>query len=217
MRRLILVALAALLTAMVPPAEAAKAKSKTTRAKVVCFKKTVKTKSGRKVRRKVCRPRRTAKAKTVTKAPASAPQPSTTSPDFGKGPGPSPNFVEGPGPSPHVVSGPGPAPDAPACVPEDSEWLTVTALDVNAKFVLRLSRTCLRAGRTIVQYQNQDAQEHDLWVEGTSPAVARREVVAPVDPESLEQVDTTLTAGEWRLFCSIPGHATMSRTVTVVR
>jgi azurin len=101
-------------------------------------------------------------------------------------------------------------------VPEDSEWLTATALDVSQRFVLRLSRTCLRAGTTIVQLQNQDAQEHDLWAEGTSPVVAKREVVESAAPESMAQAETQLTAGEWRLFCSIPGHGTMSRTVSVV-
>ena len=209
MKRLILAFLAALLTALVPaPADAAT--SATSKAKVVCFKKTVKTKSGRKVRKKVCRPRRTAKAPARTPA-----APSAGAPEI-------PKNVEGAGPStevgiPGVVSAPVPTVAAPVCVPEDSEWLTVTALDLSAKFVLRLSRTCLRAGRTIVQYQNQDAQEHDLWVEGTAPQVAKREVVASVDPESLQQAETTLSAGEWRLFCSIPGHATMSRTVTVTR
>ena len=211
MKRLILAALAALLVALVPaPADAAPAKK--ARAEIVCFKKTVKTKSGGKVRRKVCRPRR--KPKTVRRAPAT--DHPAAAPETAQGPGPSPNFVTGPGPEPNFVTGPGPSPNTPACVPEDSEWLTVTALDVNLKFVLRLSRTCLRAGRTIVQYQNQDAQGHDLWVEGTSPAVAKREVVASAAPESLEQAETTLTAGEWRLFCSIPGHGTMTRAVTVV-
>jgi hypothetical protein len=211
-KRLILACLAALLTALVPaPADAAtSAKSKAAKAKVVCFKKTVKTKSGRKVRKTVCRPRRKAK-----KAPARTPiTPSANAPEL-------PKNVEGPAPSP-VLGSPAaptaavPAVSAPVCVPEDSEWLTVTALDENAKFILRLSRTCLRAGRTIVQLQNQDAQEHDLWAEGTAPVVAKREVVTSAAPESLEQAETTLSAGEWRLFCSIPGHGTMSRTVSVV-
>ena len=211
MKRLILAVFAALLTALVPaPADAAAPKRKAAKAKVVCFKKTVKTKSGRKVRKQVCRPRRKAK-----KTPARTPiAPSANAPEL-------PKNVEGAGPStevgiPAAPTAAAPGVSAPVCVPEDSEWLTVTALDVNAKFILRLSRTCLRAGRTIVQLQNQDAQEHDLWVEGTSPGVAKREVVASAAPESLEQAETTLSAGEWRLFCSIPGHGTMSRTVSVV-
>jgi hypothetical protein len=207
-KRLILALLAALLTALVPaPADAATtARSK---AKVVCFKKTVKTESGRKVRKKVCRPRRKATAKPKAKAltpPTAAPLAPPAIPTSGEGAGPS-----------AVLGMPAaPAPAAPVCVPEDSEWLTVTALDVNARFTLRLSRTCLRAGRTVVQYQNTDAQEHDLWVEGTSPLIAKREVVASAAPESLEQAEANLTAGEWRLFCAIPGHGTMSRTVSVV-
>ena len=211
MKRQMLAVLAALLTALVPaPADAAAPRSKAAKAKVVCFKKTVKTKSGRKVRKTVCRPRR--KAKTPMRTPMAPGAGAPALSQDAQAVRPTADVGGSPAPAVPVT---GPAPVAPACVPEDSEWLTVTALDLNAKFILRLSRTCLRAGRTVVQYQNQDAQEHDLWVEGTSPAVTKREVVDSVDPESLEQADTMLSAGEWRLFCSIPGHATMSRTVTV--
>jgi hypothetical protein len=211
MRRLILAALAVLVAAAAPPAGAAPPKTSGTssRASVVCFKKTVQTTGGRKVRRKVCRPRRKA-AKTAPVRPGAArPVPLPAS---APAPGPAPTP---PAPAPAQVPTAAPAPAPPPCVPEDSEWLTATALDVGQRFVLRLSRTCLRAGRTIVRLQNQDAQEHDLWVEGLSPAVARRELIASAAPESMAQADADLTAGEWRLFCSIAGHGNMSRTVTV--
>jgi hypothetical protein len=207
-KRVIIALLATLIAALVPgPADAAKSRAK--RPAVVCFKKTVTTKSGRKVRRKVCRARRTAKVTRRAPAAGTPAVPAPAVPTAGVGPGPSPL----PG---TPVAAPTPAAAAPACVPESSEWLAVTALDVNQKFVLRLSRTCLRAGRTVVQLQNQDAQEHDLWVEGIAPAVAAGEVVASAAPESMEQAEMRLGAGEWRLFCSIPGHGTMSRAVTVV-
>ena len=74
MKRLILALLAALLTALVPvPADAATPAKPRTKAKVVCFKKTIKTKSGRKVRKKVCRPRR--KAKLVKPSAPTTPAP----------------------------------------------------------------------------------------------------------------------------------------------
>lgn len=213
MRRLVVVALAALaalavlLAALVPAAGAAPGKTPS-RAKVVCVKKAVKTKSGRKVRRKVCRPRRGAAARKVV-APLSPGPVATTQPAT---PGAAPLVDATPAPAPTTT---GPQPPAAACVPESSEWLTATALDVNQNFVLRLSRTCLRAGRTIVQYQNHDAQEHDLWVEGTSPATARRQVVGRIAGETMAQADMHLTAGEWRLLCAIAGHGNMTRTITV--
>jgi hypothetical protein len=213
-KRLVLAILAALLTALgaVPSADAAAVAPK--KREVVCFKKTVKTKSGRTVRRKVCRARRKLAPK-VKSGPVMPGPSGELPPAIAPAPGtPAPTPTGTPAPTP--VATPIPVPAAPVCVPEDTEWLTATALDVDQKFVLRLSRTCLRAGRTIVRLQNQDAQEHDLWAEGTAPKVARRAVTS-AGPESMTQADVDLTAGEWRLFCSIPGHGNMSRTVNVVR
>ena len=210
MKLLILAMLAALLTALgaVPAADARVAPKKR---EIVCFKKTFKASSGRKVKRTVCRQRRKAAPKPKTRVVMPGPSGSLPAPEAA----PAPAATPGPAPlaTPIVTATPAPAP--PVCVPEDSEWLTATALDVNQKFVLRLSRTCLRAGRTIVRLQNEDAQPHDLWAEGIAPKVAKREITS-ADLESMTQADADFTPGEWRLFCSIPGHGTMSRTVNVV-
>jgi hypothetical protein len=88
-------------------------------------------------------------------------------------------------------------------------------MDVSQKFVLRLSRTCLRAGRTVVQYRNEDQQDHDLWLEGVAPAAPARAVVPVAAPGAVEQADVGLAAGTWRLYCSITGHGSMTRTLTV--
>ena len=171
----------------------------------MCVKKVVKTKSGRKVRKKICRKRRVsvkvAAPQAAPTAPAAAPLPAPSAPvETASGP----VAVEAP-----VAAA------APACVPEESEWLSVTAYDLDQQFRLKLSRTCLRAGRTLVQYRNDDAQDHDLQVEGVAPAAPARTVVARVAPDDMEQAELQLAAGTWRLYCSIPGHGSMSRTLTV--
>ena len=44
----------------------------------------------------------------------------------------------------------------------------------------------------------------------------RRLVIDDLEPEETAEASATLSAGEWRLFCSIEGHETMSRTLTVM-
>jgi hypothetical protein len=105
---------------------------------------------------------------------------------------------------------------APACVPDPTDRLLGTARDLNGRFVLGLSRLCLRSGRTIVQLRNDDLQDHNLWVEGISTAAAARAVIASAEPDTTAEAEMDLSAGTWRLFCSLPGHENMSRTVTVV-
>ena len=208
---LALLALVALLGAAAP-AGAAKPR-KAAKATTGCFKKTTTAKSGRKVRRKVCRARR----KTVVKRPAAAL------------PAPLPAAAPAPLPAPVPVA---PAPAAPAdggsgdsgrepdpvrewCQAESSTWLTVTAYDRDQVFLLRFSRTCLRAGRTTVQYVNDDAQPHNLKVEGVSPARPEQAVVGDVEGGQMGEADVDLTAGTWRFFCDIEGHESMTRTLEV--
>lgn len=202
-RALLVVAGFALLVALAPSADAAK---RTNRVEVVCFKKTVFSKPARKkVRRTVCRPRRKAVKAAPTPAPFT-PAPVLTPPP----PAPIPAASE---PAP-VQPPAAPAPTA-ACVAQDTEWLMVRAYDVDQQFKLAFSRTCLKAGRTIVQYKNEDAQPHNLFVEGVAPAAPRKAVVGNAEGETMEQADVQLSAGTWRFFCDIEGHETMSRTLTV--
>jgi hypothetical protein len=191
----------------VPAADAA---AKPATAKRVCFKKTVRTKSGRKVRKKVCRAPKNGAAATKKTPAVTLPAPIVA---------PAPITAAAPVPAAAPAAPPtGPAPTAPAraCQPEASNRLLATARDLSGRFVLSLSRLCLLSGRTIVQLNNTDAQNHDLWAEGTSPAVPKREVVDTAAPGATEEANVDLTAGNWRLFCSIEGHENMSRTVTVV-
>jgi hypothetical protein len=109
-------------------------------------------------------------------------------------------------------SAPEPVPAAPACDP--SPWLGAIAEDAGG-FRLRLTRTCVPAGVVRVQFRNTDLADHNLWAEGVAPAAAQRQVVPDTPGETTVTASAPLAAGTWRLYCSLPGHETMSRLVEV--
>ena len=189
---------------IVPSAEAAEKPVKR-RAEIVCFKKAGK---------KVCRPRR-ATAKKV------AARPRVPLPVAELAPPPDLPTAGGPAPSPAApATPPGSAtrPSSPTAPQPDcgtSPWVGLTAEDVDGVFRLTGRRTCVPGPSVAFQLRNTDAQAHNLYAEGVSPVAARRAVVASAEPDQTVETTTTLTAGEWRLFCDIEGHETMSRTLTV--
>lgn len=63
---------------------------------------------------------------------------------------------------------------------------------------------------TTVVLQNEGAVEHDITIEAT-------DVKTHANATTTEQADVTLPAGDYVLFCSVPGHreAGMEGTVTV--
>jgi hypothetical protein len=208
-RRVAAAFLAAALVLAPAGAEARRAPAK--RAEVVCFKKTVwvpakrragaATRRGRMVRKTVCRARRRL-------APPRAFDPAVP---------PAPDVVPAAPPastSAPVAAAPAAAAAPPVFVcPDDSPWVGATAEDVGGVFRLRLTRSCVRAGTVMFDVRNRDLQPHDLWVRATG--AAPRRVVAEVDPEQGAQGSAPLTAGEWTLFCSIDGHESMTRALTV--
>jgi hypothetical protein len=118
-------------------------------------------------------------------------------------------------PPPDVVPGAGgptpvAAPKPPACDP--SPWLGVIAEDVDG-FRLRLTRTCVPAGTVLFNFRNNDLSDHNLWAE--SPGGSKRQVIGATPGETVVTGSASLTAGRWRLFCSLPGHEAMSRPVDV--
>ena len=102
---------------------------------------------------------------------------------------------------------------APAC--GDSPWVGYTATDLDGVFTFLGKRTCVPGPTVSFQLRNLDAQEHNLYAEGTAPAAPKRAIIGSVAPEATKEATTTLSKGEWRLFCDIEGHETMSRTLTV--
>jgi hypothetical protein len=108
---------------------------------------------------------------------------------------------------------PTPAPVVPPCDP--SPWLLATAEDGGGFFRLRLSRSCVPAGRVLLNYVNKDAQPHNLWLEGVAPAVPGREVIDDVEGPGSASGSAQLAAGTWRLYCAIDGHEAMTKTIEV--
>jgi len=183
------------------PAEAAKKPRK--RAQVVCFKKAGK---------KVCRKRRVVR-KAATPQPAVLP-PAVSAPAAAVESVPAPS-APAPAVTAPVAAPADPAPLVPAPDCGTSPWVGYTAADVDGVFKLIGRRTCVPGPTVLFQLVNRDAQEHNLYAEGISPAAPKRAIVATVDPAQTVEVSATLPAGEWRLFCDIEGHGTMSRTLTV--
>jgi hypothetical protein len=172
------------------------------RAKIVCFKKKGK---------KVCRPKRKP-AKRVAPAPVALPIPAAPlAPAGGQSPvAASPSSASSPqGTDPLSVV----APVKPDC--GTSPWVGYTAADVNGVFKLTGTRTCVPGPNVLFQLRNVDAQDHNLYAEGIAPAAPSRAVIANVLPGETEDAGVALTAGEWRLYCDIEGHESMSRTLTV--
>ena len=210
MRRLVAALAAAAL--LLAPVAGAEAKPPAKRAQVVCFTKTVWVKGrtagqrGRLVRKRVCRPRRAA-------APARRFEPAvpTPGPEVAALPDVAPLPLPAV-PATAVAAAPSAAPSVVVCA-DASPWVGATAEDVAGVFRYRLSRTCVRAGTVWFDVRNNDLQEHDLWV--ASPTATPREVVGLVDPAQTDQGSAALTAGEWTLYCAVPGHGAMARALTV--
>lgn len=108
---------------------------------------------------------------------------------------------------PEVVAAP-----APAAAPVASA-LGVDAYDFGT-FVLRLTRTAVPAGTLTIYFRNHDSSEHNLWIDG--PGLGAPLVVSDAVGENGGATTTLpVVAGAWRLYCSLPGHDAMSRTLTV--
>ena len=67
----------------------------------------------------------------------------------------------------------------------------------------------------VFQLRNRDAQAHNLYAEGTAPAAPARAVIANVEPGEVAEASATLAAGDWKLFCALDGHGSMTPTLTV--
>lgn len=102
---------------------------------------------------------------------------------------------------------------APACDP--SPWLGAIAEDVGG-FRLRLTRSCVPAGRVLVNFVNRDLQPHNLYAEGIAPQAAPRRILGDVDGESQADAAVQLAAGEWRIYCAIAGHEAMTKRLQVI-
>ena len=147
-------------------------------------------------------------AKTTKGSPSSATSPSTATPP------PPPATIPlasstpiDPGTMPAQPAPPPPPPPSPVV-----STLGVGAYDI-AGFLLRLTRTTIAAGELTVFFRNNDVSDHNLWIEGPGGVV--EQISDTVGENGGGSRTLTVGAGTWRLFCSLPDHGSMTRTITV--
>jgi hypothetical protein len=104
-----------------------------------------------------------------------------------------------------------PPPPSPPTAPVLST-LGVGAYDMDG-FLLRLTRPSVAAGTLTIFYRNNDVSDHNLWIEG--PGDVLEQVSDTVGEGGGATKTLPVTAGTWRLFCSLPDHGAMTHTFTV--
>jgi plastocyanin len=163
-------------------------------------------------RTKVCTARKgkTTK-KTTTSTNTSAPAPALTPPSLAPG---TPSDTTGSAPADgFTVTSAAPDATSPAPAVAPPARLQVTSRE----FTLTISRASVPAGALIAELVNRGEDPHDLHVR---PAAGGADVLALPETASGDVVDsdaTTLAAGTYTLYCSLPGHeqAGMRATLTV--
>jgi hypothetical protein len=105
---------------------------------------------------------------------------------------------------------PPPAPPPPAPV---VSTLGVGAYDMDG-FVLRLTRTSVPAGILTIFFRNHDVSDHNLWISSPDGEIVER-ISDTVGEDGGDSRTLPVTAGAWRLFCALPDHGAMTRTLTV--
>jgi hypothetical protein len=69
------------------------------------------------------------------------------------------------------------------------------------------------AGDLTVFFRNEDVSDHNLWIEGPGNVLER--ISDTVGEGDGAWRTLAVTAGQWRLFCSLPDHGAMTRALTV--
>jgi hypothetical protein len=72
---------------------------------------------------------------------------------------------------------------------------------------LVLSRSSIRSGKAVIQFQNRGEDPHDLRIRrigGVDPL--RVMGVSETEPSALQALKVRLAPGRYRLWCSLPGH-----------
>jgi plastocyanin len=110
---------------------------------------------------------------------------------------------------------PATTPGTPATPPPPPPVLSTVganAYDMGG-FVLRLTKTTIPAGNLTVFFTNHDVSQHNLWIE--SPGGGLERISDEIGLNASVNKTVAVTAGTWRLFCSLPEHEAMTRALTV--
>jgi plastocyanin len=107
--------------------------------------------------------------------------------------------------APVPVPAPTPAPQPPPS-PAPTPTQAPTRLGVVAReWSLTLSRTSLAAGPASVELQNFGEDAHNLRIERVDGAGAPLDIPLAEAGER-QKASGTLTAGDYRIYCTLPGH-----------
>jgi len=120
--------------------------------------------------------------------------------------------LPGGGTSAHPGDPAPPPPPPPPPPPEDPRFLQVVARDSGAEWALEPSRSALLSGSVSVEFNNRFAEDpHDLKLRHDATTYA----FPTVGSGDAATKSFALAAGQWRLWCSLPGHATKGMDITV--
>ncbi|MEA2143467.1 MAG: Copper binding protein plastocyanin/azurin family [Solirubrobacteraceae bacterium] len=83
-------------------------------------------------------------------------------------------------------------------------------------FVLRLTRASVPAGDLTIYFRNHDVGDHNLWLDPPSAVGGSPQLISEAVGEGGVATKTVaVTPGTWRLYCSLDGHAAMTRDLAV--
>jgi hypothetical protein len=123
-----------------------------------------------------------------------------------------------PAPASQATSSPGGAGplgvDAPPAAAPVRSTVGADAYDLGA-FVLRLTRASVPAGALTIYFRNHDISLHNLWLAAPGSDTAPVVISDAVGESEGAAKTVAVTPGTWRLYCSLPGHESMSAALTV--
>ncbi len=87
------------------------------------------------------------------------------------------------------------------------------------EFSLMLSRGTVKRGPAVIQFVNRGEDPHDLRLARIGASATRMVSAPETRPGGLVELETRLSTGRYRLWCSLPGHRErgMRATLTVRR
>jgi hypothetical protein len=102
--------------------------------------------------------------------------------------------------------------------PSSSNRAPSRLLVAGDEYSLVLSRGAVKRGPALIQFVNRGEDPHDLRLKRIGASATRTVSMPEIRPGELAQLDTRLSRGRYRLWCSLPGHARRGmRAVLIVR
>lgn len=198
-----------------PRADTAGAEAGDTRAKAKQQAKTCKRTARGTRRARRCPKRKPSKrAPAPPRRPARAPAPGGGTPSGEQSGAPAPTPSATPSPTGGgSTAGTGSGQDQGA--PPTLNAIGVKAYDRDGVFVFETTRAAVKPGPLTVSFRNEDLDEHNLWLEGTAPLVLPMKLSDPIGLHTDVTTTVTLAAGAYRFLCTVPGHGSMTRALTV--